>query len=99
MTYQLLAFMNAIVCAAIMTTCICRLSLCHPGIAKLVRLKYTVLLGGALAHGLQPMLFGEWPSVGGTVMAFAVFIGLMCSSHRWTRRPPVETETRPAELA
>lgn len=99
MTYQLLALLNAVVCAAILTTCICRLSLCHAGTAAFVRLKYTVLLGGSMAHGLQPFLFGELPSVGGTVMACSVFIGMLCSAHRWRRRPPIETETRPAELA
>lgn len=94
MTYQLLALLNAVVCASIMTTCVCRLALCHTGIAKLVRLKYTVLLGGSMAHGLQPFLFGEYPSVGGTCLAVSVLIGMLCSAARWRRHPPLETHTR-----
>lgn len=97
-SYQLLSLFNAGVCTAIIFTCICRLSLCHLGISKLVRLKYTTLLTGAMAHGFQPILFGEMPSVGGIVFACAVMVGLLCSAHRWRRHPPAETVTRPAEL-
>ena len=91
MTYQILALLNAGVCTAIMTTCIYRLALCHTGISALVRLKYTVLLSGSMAHGFQPFLFGDMPSYGGLAMSLSAFVGLLCSASRWRRHPPTET--------
>lgn len=91
MDQQLMALFNAVVCGAIMVVCICRLAMCHPGIAALVRLKYTVLLGGSAASGFQPFLFGEYPSAGSVLLAVGVFVGLLCSAKRWRWHPPEET--------
>ncbi|MBR2407073.1 MAG: hypothetical protein IKB04_08585 [Clostridia bacterium] len=82
-----------------MVVCICRLSVMHVGIRKLVRLKYTLLLSGACAYGFQPFIFGTWPTPAGMFFVVTVFVGLLTSSHRWRRAAPIETETRPAELA
>lgn len=99
MNYQWWAFFNMVVCSAIADICVFRLSMCHPGVARLVRLKHTVLVTGSLAYGFQPILFDAWPSPGGIIFAISVLIGLLCSSARWRRGPPAETVTRPAELA
>lgn len=90
--------LNTVMCGAILVVCLCRLSVMHTGIRKLVRLKYTLLLSGSFAYGFQPFIFGTWPTPAGMWFAATVFIGLLCSAHRWRRRPPIETETRPAEL-
>ena len=57
--------LNTMMCGAIMVVCICRLSVMHTGIRKLVRLKYTLLLSGACAYGFQPFIFGTWPTPAG----------------------------------
>ena len=98
MSYQWWAFLNLLTCSAIAYICVGRLSMCHPGVAKLVRVKYTVLVTGSLAYGFQPILFNDWPSPGGVIFALSVLIGLLCSAARWRREPPKETVTRPAEL-
>ena len=95
MNYQVWALLNTVVCGAIMVVCICRLSVMHTGIRKLVRLKYTLLLSGACAYGFQPFIFGTWPTPAGMWFALTVFVGLMCSAHRWRRHPPEETYSRP----
>ena len=99
MNYHIWVLLNTVVCGAIMVVCICRLSVMHAGIRKLVRLKYTMVLSGACAYGFQPFIFGTWPTPAGMWFAGTVFVGLLCSSHRWRRAAPAETETRPAELA
>ncbi|AXY83377.1 hypothetical protein [Acidovorax phage ACPWH] len=98
MTYPALVIFNTVVCGAVIVVCIGRLALCHPGIAALVRLKYTVLLTGALAHGFQPLFFGTWPNAAGVILSSATLVGVLCSAHRWRNRPPPETETAPAPL-
>lgn len=98
MNHHAWLLLNTIVCGAIMMICICRLSVTHLGIRKLVRLKYTMLLSGACAYGFQPFMFDTWPTPAGMWFAATVFVGLMCSSHRWRKAPPKETHTRPAEL-
>ena len=99
MSYQVWALLNTVVCGAIMVVCICRLSVMHTGIRKLVRLKYTLLLSGACAYGFQPFIFGTWPTPAGMFFVVTVFVGLLTSSYRWRRAAPADTETRPAELA
>jgi hypothetical protein len=91
MDQQVLALVNALVCGAIMVICLCRLAMCHPGISALVRLKYSTLLPGAMAHGFQTFLFGDFPTPGGVVMSCAVLVGLLCSANRWRWHAPVET--------
>ena len=65
MSYQVWALLNTLVCGAIVFICICRLSVMHMGIRKLVRLKYTMLLSGAMGYGFQPFLFDTWPTPAG----------------------------------
>ena len=98
MNDYLWALLNTVVCGAIMVVCICRLSVMHTGIRKLVRLKYTLLLSGACAYGFQPFIFGTWPTPAGMFFVVTVFVGLLTSSYRWRRHPPEDTYSRPAPL-
>ena len=98
MNYQVWALLNTVVCGEIMVICICRLSVMHTGIRKLVRLKYTMVLSGAMGYGFQPFLFDTWPTPAGMWFTVTILVGLFCSSHRWRRAAPIETETCPAEL-
>lgn len=98
MSYEIWALMNVIVCAAIMGICVCRLSLCHPGISMLVRLKHTMLLTGSFAYGFQPLLFNDWPTRGGVILSASVLVGLMCSAYRWHGRPPKDAAMRPSQF-
>ena len=82
MSYQWWAFLNLLTCSAIAYICVGRLAMCHPGVVKLVRVKYTVLVTGSLAYGFQPILFNDWPSPGGVIFALP-------SRHRSaTAQPP-----------
>ena len=75
-TYQLLALVNLIICAGIAWACICRLNseICRRW--RAARAKYALLLAGALASGMQPALWGSWPTVGGVFLAGCVLAGL-----------------------
>ena len=41
------------------------------------------MLAGALACGLQPLLWGDWPTVGTVVFSAAVLAGLVINVARW----------------
>ena len=82
-THQLLAVVNLIICAGIAWVCICRLNseICRR--FRLSRARYTLLLAGALASGMQPTLWGFWPTVGGVVFSGCVLAGLVINVVRW----------------
>lgn len=82
-THQLLAVVNLILCAGIAWACICRLNSEISRRFKLARTRYTLLMGGAMACGLQPLLFGDWPTVGTVVFCTAVLAGLMINVAHW----------------
>ncbi|MCT9812406.1 hypothetical protein N0K08_17320 [Acidovorax sp. Be4] len=82
-TNQLMAMVNLIICSGIAWACICRLNseICRR--FRLSRARYTLLLGGALASGLQPLLWGSWPTVGAVILAGCVLAGLALNVVRW----------------
>lgn len=82
-THQLLAMVNLIICAGIAWACICRLNSDISSRFKLARARYTLMLAGALACGLQPLLWGDWPTVGTVVFSAAVLAGLVINVARW----------------
>jgi len=57
-------------------------------VPKKVRLQFVLILVGAMASGLQPVLFQQWPGVGQTLFSAAVFLGLLLSMSRWRDGPP-----------
>lgn len=85
-TEQLLAVLNLIICLAIGWACICRLNadVCKHLLRP--RARYTLLLAGALANGLQPVLWGTWPGVGTVIFGAAVLAGLLINVVRWRNR-------------
>lgn len=82
-THQLLAVLNLVLCAGIAWACICRLNseICRR--YRAARAKYSLLLAGALASGMQPALWGSWPTVGGVLFAGCVLAGLAINVVRW----------------
>lgn len=81
-------FFNSLVVAYI---CICRLNAAHVEVIASVRFKYTLLMVGSLAYGSQPMLFGEFPTIGGTFFLSCVMVGLIAGYERWKAGPPRDT--------
>ncbi len=80
---QLLAVTNWLICMAVAWACICRLNsdICKRRL--LLRARYTLLLTGALASGLQPALWGEWPGIGDILFALTVLGSLLLNIQRW----------------
>lgn len=82
-THQLLAMANLLICTGIGWACICRLNSHICRTHKLARARYTLLLTGAVASGLQPALWGTWTSVGDTIFSACVLAGLLINVARW----------------
>lgn len=82
-TQQLLAMLNLVLCLGTAWACICRLNsdICRRW--RLARMRYTLLLTGALAHGAQPLLFGSLPGVAGVIFSAGVFASLLLGVERW----------------
>lgn len=83
-SHQLLAVANLAICLAIAWACICRL---NSDVCKYLlrpRARYTLLLAGSLASGLQPVLFGAWPGIGTVLFGASVLGGLLINVVRWT---------------
>jgi drug/metabolite transporter (DMT)-like permease len=85
--YQLLAVANLVICAGIAWACICRLNSEISRRYKLARTRYSLLLAGAMACGFQPVLFGDWPTVGTVLLAGGVLAGLAINVVRWHGMP------------
>lgn len=82
-SHQLLAVANLVICTGIAWACICRLNSEISRRFRLARARYTLLLTGALASGLQPLLWGAWPTVGAVLFAGCVLAGLAINVVRW----------------
>jgi len=66
---------------AIFWLCICKLNtiLCKKYIR--MRIKFMVLLIGAVASGLQPILWESYPDVGNCILSTALLIYLYMNRH------------------
>ncbi|OZI64627.1 hypothetical protein CAL20_02960 [Bordetella genomosp. 4] len=83
-THQITAIVNLAICIAICGSCICRLT--HVGKHDLARrARYALMVGGSVTCGLQPVLFGQWPSVATTVFAGCILLNMMINASRWRR--------------
>lgn len=82
-TYQVTAVINLMVCMSICWACMCRLNadICRQHLAA--RARYALLMGGAMASGLQPLLWGTWPSAGDVLFGCSVLAGLIINVVRW----------------
>lgn len=85
-TYQLTALANLGFCLCILWACICRLNsdLCKEFLRP--RMRYTALLGGAVANGMQPIFFGTMPGPGETIFSGTVLLYLVLNVPRWKER-------------
>lgn len=81
--HQLLAMANLAICLGIGWACICRLNSHVARVHKLARARYALLLAGAVASGLQPMLWNTWTTVGDTIFSACVLAGLLINVARW----------------
>lgn len=74
---------NLIVCAAIVYVCICRLrsDICTHD--KIIRSKYAILIGGAYASGLEPVIFSPYADTGNIILGVSVLMGLCIDASRW----------------
>lgn len=86
MDYLSIAFLNLALCFGIAWTCICRLNTEHAKRVKLMRLRYTILLTGALTCGFQPVLFNEWPGICTTVLSLTVLVATAVNFRYWSRQ-------------
>lgn len=71
-TQHMLALLNFASCISIAWFCICRLNTDKARVYLVARLRYVLLLTAAMSSGLQPVMWGEWPSVADTCLALAV---------------------------
>lgn len=81
---QLLSLCNLLICTAIGWACICRLNTDICKRHTLARARYTLLLTGATASGLEPLLFGVRPGIGGVIFSGCVLAGMVINVVRWT---------------
>ena len=88
-THQLLAVANLLICLCIGWACICRLNtpLCKRHL--LARSRYTLMLAGSAASGMQPLLWGTWPSVADVLFAGCMLAGLVINVVRWPHQAAV----------
>lgn len=87
-----IAVANLIVCVGIVYLCICTLNTPTCRRSKLGRARYTVLLGGAVISGMQPLLMGSWPSPGELCLSLSVLAAMALSSIRWHYAGPQRRE-------
>ena len=94
----LLAFGNLCLCVAIIVVCSCRIDRMSGQRTFLkFRVNYSVLLMAALASGLQPLFFGQWPSAPDLLVNAAVFWFLASGRVAWRNGAP-EYTSKPMPL-
>lgn len=87
---------NAILCAALMFVCVCRLAKIDKRVRLSVGIQYVLLAMASFTFGASPWMFDMpgWPSV---VFTAAVLFMLVADSYQWRAGPPPST-TGPAPL-
>ena len=94
MTWQshpLVAMLNLAFCLGIGWACICRLNSHIARKYLLARARYVVLLAGAVASGMQPVLWGTLTTIGDTIFSGCVLAGLLLNVARWYGAAPKDT--------
>ena len=77
MNYSSIAFLNLLCCLGVTWVCICWLNTDLAKNVRLVRLRYTLLLTGALTCGFQPLLFNEYPGIGTCFFSATTLIAML----------------------
>ena len=88
--YEMAALVNWAFCSVIGLLCIDQLNSCRCRENKLDRARYALLLAGATASGLQPVLFSTWPAWADVFMSFAVLSGMVINAVRWHLKDTME---------
>lgn len=83
MKQEHIALINLLFCMGIFWSCVCRLNSNPSKIYKTVRARYTLLLGAASLHGLQPTFLGTWPGWADVVFSATVLAFLGLSMNKW----------------
>lgn len=84
--HQLTSVLNLVFCLAIVWACICRLNTETCRRYRRPRARYTLLMAGAFASGMQPALFQTLPGPGETIFAATVLAGMVINVGRWVRQ-------------
>ena len=90
MKTDLLIVANFIVCSGIGWASFCRLNASSKAVRFSERLKYTLLMFGATASGMQGPMFGEHPGAAEVVFGLCVFIYVLAGMWRWKNGPPTD---------
>ena len=88
--YELAALANWAFCSVISLLCLGQLNSCRCRENKLDRARYALLLAGATASGLQPLLFRTWPAWADVFMSAAVLAGMVINVVRWHIKDTME---------
>jgi hypothetical protein len=86
-----LAGVHALLCLGIAGAVVCRLNVTHRGTRPDVRAQFAALFGGAVASGLQPVLWSEWPGWGSVTLAAMLLVYLVLGWQRWRHGAPPGT--------
>ena len=81
--YEIAALLNWAACSVIGLLCIDQLNGCRCRENLVDRARYALLLTGAMASGLQPVLFSTWPAWADVFSSFTVMGYLAVSAIRW----------------
>lgn len=80
-------------------TCICRLNALGPDSDWRVRAQFTLLFVGSTANGLSFLLWGDYPTLGSTLLSTSFLGGMLLSRHRWLRGAPPDTSSKRRKAA
>ena len=88
--YEVAAILNWALCTGIGWLCIGQLNSCRCRENLYDRARYVLLLAGAMASGLQPLLFSTWPAWADVFMGFTVLFGMAINAVRWHIKEQLE---------
>ena len=88
--YEIAALANWVFCSAIGMLCLDQLNSRRCRENKFDRARYALMLAGATASGLQPVLFSTWPAWADAFMSAAVLAGLAINAARWHFKETME---------
>lgn len=84
--YDLFALVNLIMCLAIFWLCLCKLNTKLSKQYLRIRFKFTVLLVGSIASGLQPILWESYPNVGQCIFSLSLVIYLYMNKFSYIKK-------------
>lgn len=88
--YEIAALANWAFCSVIGLLCLGQLNSWRCRENKLDRARYALMLAGATASGLQPLLFSTWPAWADVFMIGTVTAGLAINAVRWHLKDTME---------